>query len=233
MAEPLPVAGFERLSAVDWEGKLSAVVFLQGCGWRCPYCHNPALIPLRPPPPDAAPSWPVISTWLHRRQGLLDAVVFSGGEPTLHPGLPNAMSEAKNLGFLVGLHTGAPDPHALQHLLPHLDWVGLDFKAPFADYPRVTGRDCGWEVERGFHLLLQADLSLEIRTTWHPALLSERDLSGMAAWLHHHGTRDWVLQRFRPEGCRSARLKETPLPAEPPNFPVPDGLSIRWRSCTV
>jgi pyruvate formate lyase activating enzyme len=229
MAEAIPVAGFERLSAVDWEGKLSAVVFLQGCGWRCPYCHNPAMIPMRSPPPGAAPTWPEIRDWLHRRLGLLDAVVFSGGEPTLHPGLAEAMSEAKSLGFQTGLHTGAPDPEALRKLIPCLDWVGLDFKAPFQVYSRVTGRVCGMEVERGFHLLFEAGLPLEIRTTWHPALLSEQDLTGMAAWLHEQGTREWVLQRFRPQGCRSTRLKEAPLPADPPCFPVPDGLSIRWR----
>lgn len=229
MAEGVPVAGLERLSAVDWEGKLSAVVFLQGCGWRCPYCHNPDMRPMRSAQPGGAPSWRDIVRWLHRRQGLLDAVVFSGGEPTLHPGLAEALSETKALGFQAGLHTGAPDPAALRGVIPLLDWVGLDFKAPFAGYRRVTGRDCGGDVASGFQLLLEAGVPLEIRTTWHPSLLSEQDLSSMAAWLHKHGVRKWVLQRFRPQGCRSARLRDTALSAEPPGFGCPDGLELRWR----
>ena len=118
-AAGLVVGGFERLSTVDWPGQLAAVVFCQGCAWRCAYCHNPHLLAFAPAadaPP--APSWPEILAWLPRRRGLLDAVVFSGGEATFQPGLPEALRAVRALGFKAGLHTGGPLPGRFAQCLP-------------------------------------------------------------------------------------------------------------------
>jgi pyruvate formate lyase activating enzyme len=132
----LRVGGLTRLSASDYPGKLAAVVFCQGCAWRCGYCHNPELQPRRGREEIA---WPGVLEFLERRRGLLDAVVFSGGEPTLQAGLAPAMREVKALGFLVGLHTAGIVPRRLAEVLPLLDWVGMDVKAPFEEHERVTG----------------------------------------------------------------------------------------------
>lgn len=208
-AAALRIGGFEPLSAVDWPGQLAAVVFCQGCGWQCRYCHNPHLIPHEPPSPAVA--WTDVVAWLGRRRGLLDGVVFSGGEPTLQPGLPAAVAAVRALGFQVGLHTGGSVPENLAALLPHLDWVGFDFKAPFDRYTQVTGHDHGARARESFRLLCASGVAVEVRTTWHPSLLSAADLGAMAQTLAGAGRADWVIQRFRAEGCLDRALGAVPV----------------------
>jgi pyruvate formate lyase activating enzyme len=131
----LRVGGLTPLSASDYPERLAAVVFCQGCAWRCTYCHNPELLPFS----DAKLiPWDSILIFLEKRRGLLDAVVFSGGEPTLQRALPQAMREVKAMGFLIGLHTAGIVPRMLERVLPLLDWVGMDLKADFAVHESVT-----------------------------------------------------------------------------------------------
>lgn len=131
----LRVGGLTRCSAADYPGKLAAVVFCQGCAWRCGYCHNPELQPARGA---REIPWPEVRAFLEKRRGLLDAVVFSGGEPTQQPGLAAAMREVRAMGYLVGLHTAGIVPRRLAQVLPLLDWVAMDAKAPFERHERVT-----------------------------------------------------------------------------------------------
>lgn len=223
----LPIGGVEKLSTVDWPGQLAAVVFCQGCGWRCSYCHNPHLIPFART--SGGPNWEQVLAWLNRRRGLLDAVVFSGGEPTWHAPLGEAMQQARTLGFKIGLHTGGPSPERLAPLLPCLDWVGFDFKAPFAAYGKVTGRDDGGAARQSLERLLGARILCEIRTTWHPRLLSDDDLVEMADALRVLGCTEWVIQRFRPDGCPDADLRNHPVGAVPLAKLSPTGLRITVR----
>ena len=208
----IAVGGLAPFSTVDWPGMMTATVFCQGCGWRCRYCHNPHLIPFRHQSSDTAEAtgwtWTSVSAWLRDRRGLLDGVVFSGGEPTLQPRLAEAMAQARELGFRVGLHTGGPVPLALEALLSLVDWVGFDFKAPFADYARVTGRPGGDAAASSLGVLLASGVAFEVRTTWHPALLTETDLASMADTLAASGVREWTVQRFRSDGCADAALCE-------------------------
>lgn len=204
----LRIGGLEKLSAVDWPGQLVAVVFCQGCAWHCRYCHNPHLIPFARSPET---TWTEVLAWLKRRRGLLDGVVFSGGEATYQPALAAAMQQARDLGFKIGLHTGGPSPERIAAVLPLLDWVGFDFKAPFSTYARVTGHDHGHRAQESFRLLRAANIPCEIRTTWHPALLSADDLAEMADTLISAGCTEWIIQRFRPAGCTDTELCQTPL----------------------
>ncbi len=200
----IQVGGLEKLSMVDWPGELAAVIFCQGCAWRCAYCHNPHLIPFATP--ESPVSWRAIVHWLETRRRLLDAVVFSGGEPTLQPGLAYAMHEARDLGFRIGLHTAGPAPEQLARVLPLTDWVGFDFKAPFGRYVRVTGHDHGARARESLRLLRAHTVESEIRTTWHPRLLTMEHLVEMAEALLAEGCGEWVLQRFRAEGCSDPEL---------------------------
>jgi len=197
------VGGLIPLSTVDWPGNLAAVVFCQGCAWDCKYCHNAALRPFgageRP--------WPEVLKWLETRQGLLEAVVFSGGEPLLQPGLPQALRDVRGLGFKTGLHTSGMEPQALARVLPLTDWVGLDLKAPRAAYGRITGRpgsaDAAWA---SLALVRASGAAFELRTTWHPDLLSEDELLALARELSVLETGDWMLQAFHPQGCAEPSL---------------------------
>jgi pyruvate formate lyase activating enzyme len=131
----LRVGGLTRLSASDYPDKLAAVVYCQGCAWRCTYCHNPHLLPRKK---QAELSWDEVEGFLLKRRGLLDAVVFSGGEPTLQVQLKPAIETVKRMGYLVGLHTAGIVPAHLKRVLPLLDWVALDLKAPFERHEEVT-----------------------------------------------------------------------------------------------
>jgi pyruvate formate lyase activating enzyme len=214
------------MSLVDWPGQLAAVVFCQGCGWHCRYCHNPHLIPFRQP---GRYAWEGILSWLEHRRGLLDAVVFSGGEPTLHPGLYAAMQQARALDFKIGLHTGGPVPENLFPLLPLLDWVGFDFKAPFPSYERITGHSHGEQALASFRMLRSVPVPCEVRTTWHPRLLSGSDLLDMARWLADAGCTEWVIQRFRPDGCKDRELCAAPIGEVPVESISMPGLNIVVR----
>jgi pyruvate formate lyase activating enzyme len=134
-------------------------------------------------------------------------VVFSGGEPTLQAALPDAMREVHALGFKIGLHTGGMYPKRLAAVLPLVDWVGMDVKAPFADYERITGvKESGAPVRESLKLLLASDVDYEIRTTVHPALLAEEEVVGMAHDLVARGVKHYALQAFCSQGCPNETL---------------------------
>jgi len=204
-ASGLRIGGWEKLSAVDFPGRLAAVVFCQGCAWRCGYCHNPHLLAFAPATEPAA-DWPGIVRWLERRRGLLDAVVFSGGEATLQAGLGDALRDVRALGFETALHTGGPAPDRLAAILPELDWVGFDFKAPFDAYESVTLHRHGDRARASLRLLRGSGVAHEVRTTWHPALLPPEALQTMAESLIAEGVSEWVIQRFRAVGCLDPSL---------------------------
>lgn len=201
----LRVGGFTPLSTTDWPGMLAAVVFCQGCPWRCGYCHNPDLIT---PRGDNEIPWTDVLAFLRRRRGLLDAVVFSGGEPTAQAGLVDAVREVRALGFRIGLHTGGMYMQRLAEILPLVDWVGLDVKAPFADYARITGAaGSGERALAGLQQVLASGVDHEIRTTVHPALLGDTAVIGLAHDLSDLGVKRYVIQAFRSQGCQNDSLR--------------------------
>ncbi|MBE0625360.1 MAG: anaerobic ribonucleoside-triphosphate reductase activating protein [Burkholderiales bacterium] len=190
------IGGLTPLSATDFPGELAAVVYCQGCPWRCGYCHNPHLLPSEPA---AAIAWSEVLEFLSRRRGLLDAVVFSGGEPTAQPGLAQAMRDARALGYRIGLHSAGIYPRRFAEVLPLVDWVGFDAKAPFdAAYARITGvRASGEAALASARLLLASGVDHEFRTTWHAGFLAPGELDRLTRTLQELGARRYVLQEFR------------------------------------
>jgi pyruvate formate lyase activating enzyme len=172
------------------------VVYCQGCPWGCCYCHNPHLRP-RAAAPGVA--WNELLEFLRRRRGFLDAVVFSGGEPTAQPGLAAAMRTAKALGYRIGLHSAGIYPRRFAEVLPLADWVGFDAKAPFdSAYERITGvRASGAAALKSARALLASGVDCEFRTTWHAGFLSPAELARLVRSLQQLGVRRYVLQEFR------------------------------------
>lgn len=201
----LKVGGITPFTATDYPGKLSAVVFVQGCPWQCGYCHNPHLqLRLQKSPLQ----WSRVLGLLEKRVGLIDAVVFSGGEPTLDPALPDAIADVRKLGFAVGLHSGGVYPKHLKAVLPMVDWIGLDIKAPFDRYERVTGvADSGHSARISAEAVLESGVKHEFRTTVHQALLSENDVAELAQTLAGMGVQNYALQSFRSQGCKNRDMK--------------------------
>jgi len=170
--------------------------------------------------------------FLKRRQGLLDAVVFSGGEPTLQAALPDAIREVRALGFRIGLHTAAPYPHQIKALLPLLDWVGLDIKAPFDQYEAITGvPGSGEKAREGLTLLLESGVDYEVRTTVHARLHSAADLLRLADELQAGGVKSYAVQEFRAQGCRNAELCAPTPPLLNPQ--LSSAISQRFKSFTL
>ncbi len=193
----LEVGGFVPMSTTDWPDHLAAVVFVQGCPWRCHYCHNRDLQP-RDGGSQAHP-WSDLLAKLGKRQGLLDGVVFSGGEPTLDSFLFQAMRDVKALGLRVGLHTAGIYPDRILALLPMVDWVGFDVKANFADYEKVTDVPrSGQPAWRSLVSVIQSGVPYEVRTTYHPDLHDDEQMLQLAATMRQLGVHDWVIQGFRP-----------------------------------
>ncbi|MBN2495937.1 MAG: anaerobic ribonucleoside-triphosphate reductase activating protein [Deltaproteobacteria bacterium] len=193
-AEPIRVGGIQPLSVNDWPGQIAAVLFLRGCPWRCPYCHNPELQSAR----GETYGWTGVLNFLQTRRGLLDGVVFSGGEPCMQPNLAAAMAELRALGFATGLHTGGYYPERLAEILDGalVDWVGFDVKAAWDDYAQVTGRaDSGARARRSLELLADSGVDYELRTTVWPALLTPERVEAMACDLGPRARGRLVLQR--------------------------------------
>lgn len=200
----LQIGGTVPLTTIDYPGQLAAVVFCQGCPWRCRYCQNAHLLTRKL---YTEIRWKDFLELLERRRGLLDAVVFSGGEPTLQRDLPAAVLEVRRMGFKVGLHTAGCYPERLDELLPFLDWVGLDIKAAPDDYPSLTGvPGSGVRAIESLEYLVEAGVDHEVRVTVHDALLPPDRLQALLGLLRERGAAGIVLQRCQTEGMLDTAL---------------------------
>lgn len=189
------IAGLVKSSLIDYPGMIAAVVFTPGCNLRCSYCHNPELLDA-----DSAASSSTqeeILAWLRTRRGLLDAVVVSGGEPTLQPGLAEFMAKIRALGYLVKLDTNGTQPDVLASLIGNgvLDYVAMDIKAPPEKYQLI----CGVRVEpdgldASINFLLSGRVDYEFRTTVVPQL-TRADIFSIGRRIK--GARLYVLQQYR------------------------------------
>jgi len=205
----MKIGGIVPFTTIDFPGALAAVLFCQGCPWRCSYCHNTHLQSCSKKSPY---EWPRIISFLKMRQGFIDAVVLSGGEPTQQSDLADAIKEIKSLGFKIGLHTAGMHSDALKKVLPMIDWIGMDIKAPFEDYERVTQVPLSGEAAQvSAGLVLDSKVAYEFRTTVHPALLSKDDLIRLADQLSAMGAKHYVLQPFRAQGCQNTDLSASHL----------------------
>jgi len=195
------IRGIQKFSLVDFPGRIGCVVFVGGCNFRCPYCHNPALVF----DPESQPliTEEQIYAFLETRKGKLDGVVISGGEPSLRPGLPEFARRVKEMGFAVKIDTNGSQPETIIaiHQAGHLDALGIDYKAPAADYGRVANcqlPELGERVQRLIKYAVDHGIPTDIRTTVHRAMLPPEHLKQMRAELDALGVVQWTLQQFHP-----------------------------------
>jgi pyruvate formate lyase activating enzyme len=195
--------GWQKTSLIEYPGKVATVVFVGGCSFRCPYCYNAELV--LAPESIADLDSEVVLSYLFDSRALYQAVVVSGGEPTLAPGLPDFLERVGSLGLLRGLATNGSRPEVLRALLERglVEYVAMDVKAPlnWEAYRAAAGLDPGARlvlerVEESIALLLRAGVQVEFRCTAVPGLHSAEDLLAVADALR--GTRRLALQAFRP-----------------------------------
>ena len=178
------ISGLQKMTLLDFPGKVACTVFLQGCNFRCPFCHNSDLLGKGNEPfmtPDE------LLSFLSKRVGLLDGVCVSGGEPTLSPELENLLRSIKALGFAVKLDTNGSNPALLKKLVGDglVDYVAMDVKNSPAAYPETVGlsRVNMEALEESLGFLMEETVPYEFRTTVVAELHSEASIQDMGQWL--------------------------------------------------
>jgi pyruvate formate lyase activating enzyme len=184
---------------VDWDGKISSVLFLPTCNFRCPFCHNVNLV-LYHEKMETIP-FEYIEEQLEKQKGWADGVCITGGEPTLHSSLPELCSRIKKMGFMVKLDTNGTNPTLLKELLDLklLDYVAMDIKAPLTieKYSKATGVNAEKlleNVKESIRLLMTSGIDYEFRTTVVPSIHTLDDIKQVCRSLK--GCRKYVLQKF-------------------------------------
>ena len=197
------IAGLQKMTMLDYPGKLAAVVFTQGCNFACGYCHNSDMIPLKKEPYMSEVDF---FMYLKKRIGFLDAVVVSGGEPTLQNDLIDFIVKIKNLGFLVKLDTNGSNPDVLKKLLDLkvLDYVAMDIKYSLSSYKKYCRYFDTDKLLASISILKNCYIEFEFRSTILPAHHTKNELEQMAQLVD--GAQNWYLQRFRPNFTLDKRL---------------------------
>ncbi|MBU4298454.1 anaerobic ribonucleoside-triphosphate reductase activating protein [Patescibacteria group bacterium] len=202
----------QKITLIDFPGKIACTIFSIGCPFRCPFCHNKELVL-----PDLTKKQPRISqeeifNFLKEKRGLLDGVCITGGEPTIHEDLPDFCRKLKDLGFLVKLDTNGYDPERVKKLIDEklIDYLALDVKAPKEKYGKLIGIDnkvfvkiIVQNIERSVEILKEGKIDFEFRTTVVPTLLEREDILEIGKWLSSLSPGQklpkYYLQNFRPE----------------------------------
>ena len=211
----IKIKGLQKTTLLDYPGKVAAIVFLAGCNFRCPFCHNSDLV-LRPE------TFPEIKEedffiFLKNKRQLLDGIVVTGGEPTLYEDLPAFIKKIKKLGFLIKLDTNGTNPEMVEYLVKHrlIDYVAMDYKGPLEKYTKyifptqnskLKTQNYNLKVKKTMESLIRSKLPFEFRTTVVPTLHKREDLIEMAKQLNNLAMGQskkikWFLQQFRPGQC--------------------------------
>jgi pyruvate formate lyase activating enzyme len=186
-------SGIQKTSLVDFPSRVASVLFTPGCNLRCPYCHNWRIV-VDPKPPFLNDE--VTLKILEERKKFVDAVVVTGGEPTIHKELPRFLKRLKERGFMVKLDTNGLNPWALEECLPYVDYVALDVKTSLGKYGRLGAGDTA-ELVHTIEILKTGKVECEFRTTVVPGFVDEEDLIEIGGLVK--GVKSFVLQQFVPD----------------------------------
>lgn len=194
------ICGLQKLSMVDYPGKLAATVFTGGCNLRCPFCHNALLVTRLNESPRLDTD--EVLAFLRSRRSLLDAVVLSGGEPLLQPGAADFLAAVKDMGYLVKLDTNGCYPDALEEILSKrfVDYVAMDIKNSREKYSLTVGVpnfDLA-PIDESMRLIRESGIDYEFRTTAVRQFHTAADFTAIGRWLH--GSKNYYIQNFNDSG---------------------------------
>ncbi len=193
----MQIGGLQKVSLMEYPGKISAIAFTQGCNFRCPYCHNPELVD-----PDLygeCLSEEEVVSFLERRKGKLDAVTITGGEPTIHHDLIDFIKCVRKIGYLIKLDTNGSYPEVLEQLISGrlVDYIAMDMKGPLHKYKIVTKSKIDEDkIRQSIEMIMKSGVPYEFRTTIPKRLLHEDDLLEMGKILRNASC--YILQQFIP-----------------------------------
>jgi len=205
----MEIKGFIETSMLDWDGKISSVVFTPGCNFKCPFCHNKDLV-LDPEEFDDINEKDILA-FIDERSDFIDGVCITGGEPTLHADLPEFCKTLKEHRLLVKLDTNGTNPEMLKNLLGAglLDFVSMDIKAPLEQgkYDKAAGAAVDLErIKESIQLLINSTIDYEFRTTIVPSIHTKKDVEEITK--HIAGAKRYVLQKFQPTNCLNEELNK-------------------------
>jgi len=205
----MDIGGLQKFSLIDYPGKICAIIFTQGCNFKCPYCHNPELsnpdfYEIKIPVDD-------IFSFLEKRRGKLDAVTITGGEPTLQADLIDFIKRVKEMNYLIKLDSNGSHPDVLETLITNnlIDYIAMDVKAPWGKYQKITRSAIKPEIiKKSVELITKSNISYEFRTTVVKSQLSTDDLLTIGKNLEN--SRFYILQKFIPSKTLDPKyLKKT------------------------
>lgn len=191
--QKMKIGGLQKVSLIDYPGKICAIIFTIGCNFHCPYCHNPELVDETADELNEED----IFAFLERRKGLLDAVTITGGEPTLHADLIDVITRIKAMGFLVKLDTNGTHPDIVKRVQDEalVDYIAMDIKSPLRNYASTVARPVDVEaIAESINLIKNGPVPYEFRTTVVKALLTPDDIRGIGEDIA--GAKTYYLQKF-------------------------------------
>ncbi|MBP9763078.1 anaerobic ribonucleoside-triphosphate reductase activating protein [Patescibacteria group bacterium] len=227
------ISGFQPLSLLDYPGVICSIIFTQGCPFRCVYCHNPELIPAEAPDAHPAVKEEEVIDHLLRRKNIVEGVCITGGEPTVHPDLPDFINKLKRLGLLVKLDTNGLNPRMIEKLIKdrQVDFFAMDLKHTWERYAEVIGINQQKVIDNcreTFRLIQDSGIPHEFRTTVYSGLHGKEELEEIASQLRE-GER-YALQEIRYAKTLTPGLERTvPLNLEA----VAEGIRTKYPSLQI
>ncbi|MEM5772905.1 MAG: anaerobic ribonucleoside-triphosphate reductase activating protein [Candidatus Aenigmatarchaeota archaeon] len=210
------IAGFQKTSLIDYPGKISSIVFLAGCNFRCQFCYVSQLVLPEKIKEIKGLSEDYILSYLEKNKKFIDAVVFTGGEPTLNEDLPNLIQKIKSKDFLIGLETNGSNPKMLLNLIENklLDYVALDIKTEleFKKYKEITGiltKETFENIKKSIKILLSSSIDYEFRTTLMKEFHSTEDIIEICKSIK--GAKVYYLQNFKKLNETLSKKEFTPF----------------------
>jgi pyruvate formate lyase activating enzyme len=192
----IKIAGLQKMTLMDYPGKVAATVFLAGCNFRCGFCHNPEIVEIKPELETILEQ--EFFTFLQARQGLLDGVCVSGGEPLIHSELPDFLIKIKSLGYDIKLDTNGLNYDLLRKVIGQklVDYIAMDIKASPENYSKVTNtQDEIKNISQSIQAIMSSGLDYEFRTTVLPRLHNFEELEKIGRLIS--GAKRYYLQNFR------------------------------------
>lgn len=211
------LGGYQKLTLIDYPGKIATTVFTVGCSFRCPFCHNPELVlpPQFPAPNNMEAEF---FEFLKKRKGKLEGVCITGGEPTIQADIIDFIKKIKALGFLVKLDSNGSRPDILKKVIDEklVDFIAMDIKNSPRKYSKTVGTKTDIRrIKLSVGLIMNSGIDYEFRTTVVPGIHSEKDFEDIAKWIG--GAKAYYLQEYRSMRVLDVKLKEKKN-AEPLNL---------------
>jgi len=200
----MKIGGFEKSTLIDYPDKIACIIYTVGCNFRCPYCHNPELVD------ETAPEVTLdsIMRFLRKRTDLLDGIVITGGEPTMHDDLPKVCYRIKKMKYLVKLDTNGTRPAMIKNLIDKklVDYIAMDIKSPIDKYSDIVSRPVfGEAIRQSIKIIMSSGIDYEFRTTVVKSLLTPKDMENIVKEIK--GAKRYYLQKFNDKRILNPQFK--------------------------